>query len=88
MPNAVRDPYRLPHSPMPLCAAMAVKHGMNPQKALEAITITAAKNCGIDARVGSIEIGKDADIAVFTENPIRFNARCVYTFINGRKISR
>lgn len=73
---------------LPLCAAMAVKHGMNPQKALEAITITAAKNCGIDARVGSIEIGKDADIAVFTENPIRFNARCVYTFINGRKISR
>ena len=71
---------------LPLCAAMAVKHGMDEKKALEAITITAAKNCGIDDAVGSLEVGKDADIAVFTDNPIKFESECVYTFIKGRRV--
>ncbi len=70
-----------------LCTAMAVKHGMDEEKALNAITITAAKNCGIDDSVGSLEIGKDADIAVFTENPVKFDSKCVMTFINGKKIN-
>lgn len=71
---------------LPLCAAMAVKHGMNENKALMAITSTAAKNCRIDDRVGSLEIGKDADIAVFTDLPTSFNAKCVMTFIDGGKV--
>lgn len=71
---------------LPLCAAMAVKNGMDMQKALNAVTITAAKNCGIDNRVGSLEVGKDADIAVFTDNPVKFDSKCVYTFINGKKV--
>ena len=48
---------------------MAVKHGMDEEKALKAITSTAAKNCWIDDRVGTLEVGKDADIAVFTDLP-------------------
>ena len=71
---------------LPLCAVMAVKHGMNEQKALEAVTITAARNCWIDDRVGSLEVGKDADIAVFTDLPTRFDAECVMTFIDGEKV--
>lgn len=71
---------------LPLCAVMAVKHGMDEQKALEGITIAAAKNCFIDDRVGSLDIGKDADIAVFTELPTRFDAECVMTFIDGEQV--
>ena len=69
-----------------LCAAMAVKHGMREELALKAITSTAAKNCRIADRVGSLEVGKDADIAIFTELPVRFDARCIMTFINGEKV--
>ncbi len=68
-----------------LCAAMAVKNGMDKDLALKGITITAAKNCRIDDRVGSIEIGKDADFAVFTALPTEFEAKCVKTFINGNE---
>lgn len=73
---------------LPLCAVMAVKHGMDERKALHAITITAARNCRIDDRVGSLEVGKDADIAVFTDLPTRFDAECTMTFINGEEAAR
>lgn len=68
---------------LPLCAALAVQHGMDKTEALKGITINAAKNCGIEDRVGSLEVGKDADIAVFTKLPVEFGAACVMTFING-----
>ncbi len=73
---------------LPLCAALAVSHGMDEKKALSAITYNAAKNCGIDDRVGSLEVGKDADIAVFTDLPTRFNSKCVMTFIDGKQVRR
>ncbi len=69
-----------------LCAAMAVKNGMDKDLALKGITITAAKNCRIDDRVGSIEVGKDADFAVFTALPTEFESKCTMTFINGERI--
>lgn len=72
---------------LPLCAAMAVKHGMSKELALKGITSTAAKNCRIYERVGSIEKGKDADIAVFTKLPTDFESECVMTFIDGEKVN-
>ncbi|MBQ3123885.1 MAG: amidohydrolase family protein [Clostridia bacterium] len=71
---------------LPLCAALAVSNGMDEKKALSAITLTAAKNCGISDKVGSLEVGKDADIAVFTALPTEFNAKCMMTFINGNLV--
>lgn len=71
---------------LPLCAALAVSNGMDAEKALSAITYTAAKNCGIADRVGSLEVGKDADIAVFTALPTEFNSKCTMTFINGKMV--
>ncbi len=71
---------------LPLCAVMAVKHGMDKDKALEAITITAAKNCRIDNRVGSLEAGKDADICVWTMPPTEFDAECKMVFIDGKRV--
>lgn len=73
---------------LPFCAVMAVKHGMDEKKAMEAITVNAAKNCRIDERVGTLEAGKDADIAVFTDYPVNFDAECVMTFINGENVYR
>lgn len=71
---------------LPLCAVMAVKHGMNDTKALEAVTITAAKNCRIDDRVGSLEVGKDADICIWTAAPTEFSAECKGVFIGGKRV--
>lgn len=71
---------------LPLCAAMAVKHGMDEMKALEAITVTAAKNCRMADRVGSIEPGRDADLCVWTAVPTDFNAECKMVFIGGRRV--
>lgn len=71
---------------LPLCAVMAVKHGMDEKKALEAVTITAAKNCRIEDRVGSLEMGKEADIAVFTDLPTRFDSECEMVFIDGNRV--
>lgn len=71
---------------LPLCTVMAVKHGMDEMKALEAVTITAAKNCRIDTRVGSLEVGKDADICVWTAVPTDFSAECKAVFIDGKKV--
>ncbi len=68
---------------LPLCAALAADRGMDKEKALYAITINAAKNCRIDDRTGSLEVGKDADIAVFDKLPVNFGAKCVMTVING-----
>ena len=59
---------------------------MDKELALKGITITAAKNCRINDRVGSIPVGKDADFAVFTALPTDFEAKCVMTFVNGELI--
>lgn len=71
---------------LPLCAALAVRNGMDGEKALSAITLTAAENCGIGDRIGSLCEGKDADIAVFTCDPTDFGAECIMTFINGKAV--
>ncbi len=54
----------IPIYTLPICAAMAVKAGLEKEVALRAITINAAEICGIDDRVGSLEKGKDADIVI------------------------
>lgn len=66
-----------------LCAAMAAKEGMEEYEALKAITINAAEIVGISDRVGSIEPGKDADIAVFNGHPFDLRSHVQYTLING-----
>ncbi len=66
-----------------LCVALAVQNGMNPLKALEGVTIAAAKNCRIENRVGSIEVGKDADMVLFDKLPFEFGAKAHMTIIDG-----
>jgi imidazolonepropionase-like amidohydrolase len=73
----------IPLQYLPVCAALAVREGLPEEEALKSITINAAKITGIDDRVGSIKVGKDADIAVFSGDPLDFRTRCVMTIING-----
>lgn len=71
---------------LPLCAGLATKEGLSVEDALKAITINAAEIIGIDNRVGSLEIGKDADIAIFDGNPLESMTNCLYTIIDGEVV--
>lgn len=69
---------------LPVCAGLAMKEGLSFEDALKAITINAAEISGIDHRVGSIEVGKDADIAIFNDNPLQSLSKVLYTIIDGK----
>ncbi len=69
-----------------LSAQMAVKNGMASDMALKGITINAAKNCWIEDRIGSVEVGKDADFCVYTGNIFDFESRNTMTIINGEVV--
>jgi len=73
---------------LPLCAAVAVKEGMDETEALKAITINAAEITGIADRVGSLEVGKDADIIIMDGHPLELKSRVLYTIINGQVVKR
>ena len=63
------DHSEVPIEYLPISVGIAVKNDLDMQSALESITINAAEIGGIDSRVGSIEIGKDADFVLFDTNP-------------------
>lgn len=69
---------------LPLCAGMAVKNGMDAFKALQAITITAAKHIGIADRVGSLEEGKDADLVVANGDPLISDTSVELVLVDGK----
>ena len=71
---------------LPIAAGFAVREGMDYNEALKAITINAAEICGIADRVGSIAVGKDADLLVFGEDPLTLAAKPEMVFINGKKV--
>jgi imidazolonepropionase-like amidohydrolase len=73
---------------LPLCAAVAVKEGMDEHEALKAITINAAEITGISDRVGSLEAGKDADIIIMDGPPLELKTKVLYTIINGQVVKR
>ncbi len=68
---------------LPICAGLAAREGLGVEDGLRAITINAAKICRTDHRVGSLEPGKDADIAIFDGNPMEVFTKTKYTLING-----
>ena len=68
---------------LPKCAGFAVRDGLSLEEGLKAITIHAAEICEVADRVGSLEVGKDADIAIFDDNPMQTLTHTLYTFING-----
>lgn len=74
----------IPVQYLPICAGIAVKHGMKADKAIEAMTINPAKTLGIEDKVGSIEVGKDADIVIWDGSPLEIQSNVLVTIINGK----
>ncbi|HOO25719.1 MAG TPA: amidohydrolase family protein, partial [Clostridiales bacterium] len=76
----------IPIQYLALCAGLAVREGMDYYEALKAITINPAQICGIDDKVGSLEVGKDADLLVFDTNPLTLQAKPLKVFIDGKLV--
>ncbi len=71
---------------LPLCAGLAVQAGMDPFAALQAITINPAKHAGIADRVGSLEVGKDADMVITDGCPFEVSTKVKHVFIDGKRV--
>lgn len=69
---------------LPICAGLAVKAGMDKEEGLKAITINAARICNVADRVGSLVVGKDADIVIFDGNPMEVFTRNLCTIVDGK----
>ncbi len=75
----------IPVENLPLCAAFAVGAGLDEMEALRCITINPAEIIGVADRVGSLEVGKDADLVIMEGNPLRdVNYNVVNTIIDGK----
>lgn len=68
---------------LPLCAALAAEEGWDEYAALCAITIDAAKICRVDHRLGTLSVGKDADLVIWDGNPLKITSRVLATLISG-----
>ena len=77
------DPESMRH--LPLEAAKSLRYGNMPEHAaLQMVTLNAARELGLDDRIGSLEVGKEADVAVFNGHPFNPFSRCELTVIDGR----
>ena len=79
----ITDSPVIPQEYLSLCAALAVKHGLDEMEALKAITINPAEILGIADRVDSLESGKDADLVFVKGNLLSYEAEVMKTMING-----
>lgn len=85
----ITDSNVIPIQHINMCAGMAVKAGLSEEEAWKAITIYPAEITGIDDRVGSLKVGKDADIAIFKGNPLLdIDYETVMTIIDGKVVYR
>ncbi len=83
----ITDAPVIPLQYLTLVAGLAIRYGMEEEDAWRAITVNPAHVAGIDGRVGSLEPGKDADIAVFSGNPLReIQAHAVQVFVDGQPV--
>jgi imidazolonepropionase-like amidohydrolase len=62
-----------------------VQAGLSESDALEALTLTTARVYGVDDRLGSIEVGKIANLAIFADNPLQKKAEPKMVFVDGRR---
>lgn len=68
-------------------AGVAAGYGLSRRDALASITIDAARIIGLDKRIGSIEKGKDGDLALYDGDPFEYTTHCIGTIINGQVVS-
>ncbi len=67
-------------------AILCMKEGLPHDAALEAISINPARMLGLDNRVGSLEVGKDADFVLWSGDPLDFMSRALHTYVAGREV--
>lgn len=70
----------------PLLPMFAIKEGLSHEEALRCVTINPAEILGIDNRVGSLDVGKDADIVIWSGYPFDFYSKVEKVFINGKEV--
>ena len=71
---------------LPLCAAMAARAGLDPEEALAAITVNAARILGVGDRLGSLAPGRDADLVVMDGHPFQWDSKVVHVLIDGQEV--
>ncbi len=71
---------------LPICAGLAVREGMSMEDALKALSINAAEILGVDKRVGSLAPGKDADVVIWSGNPVEVMSRPLWVMIDGTMV--
>lgn len=76
----------IPIQYLPLCAGLAVREGLDWERAVRAITLSPAEIAGIAHRVGSITPGKDADLALFSGDPLTLAAKPLAVIAGGKRI--
>ena len=81
--SIITDAPVIPQEYLPICAGLAVKAGMDEFDALQAITINPAKHIGVADRLGSLEVGKDADIVITDGSPFSIDSNVKYVIIDG-----
>ena len=84
--SIITDSPVIPQEYLPLCAGLAVQAGMDPFAALQAITINPARHAGIADRVGSLEVGKDADLVITDGCPFEVSTKVKHVFIDGKEV--
>ena len=85
--SIITDNSVIPQQYLPLCAGMAVKVGMDEFDALKAITINPAEHIGVADRVGTLEVGKDADVVITNGCPFEVMTEVKAVFIDGARIA-
>ena len=86
--SIITDAPVIPQQYLTLCAGLSVKAGMDPFKALQAITINPARHIGIEDRVGSLEAGKDADVVLTSGDPMVSDTVVKYVIVDGKVLVR
>ena len=71
---------------LPLCAGLLMREGLDEFRALQTITINPARHLGIGHRVGSIEMGKDADLVIVRGCPMQMTVKPEAVFLNGKLV--
>lgn len=76
----------IPLEYLPMAAALAHKAGLDEMEALKCITINPAEILGIADRLGSIEVGKDADLVIWNGHPFDLQSKVAYTLVDGKVV--
>ena len=85
--SIITDSPVIPLHYLPMCAGLAARSGLDYEEAWRAITINPARQTGIGDRVGSLEPGKDGDVVIWTEDPLRvLGAQSYMTVLEGKVV--